>query len=173
MEREFLPLFKVISTHGLKGDLKVTLLSTNEELTESLRELFLLKPELRSFSVREIKKGPGHLVYILSLEGVSFEEAKSLVGSVFYIRLSDLPQLEEGEFYYHQLEGMFIVDEEGYERGKVIGVIPMGDYELLAVRTEKGKEVYIPLVDEYIEEIDFERGIIRVKSVEDLIAVQV
>lgn len=172
MGKDFIPLFKVISTHGLKGDLKVTLLSSNEDLLDNLKELFLFKPEAKSFVVREIKRGPGHLNYILTLEGVNFEEAKKLIGEFLYIRISDLPQPEEGEFYFHQLEGLRILDEEDRERGRVTGVIPMGDYELLLIETEEGEEFYLPFVEDYVETVDLERGIIKVKSVEELFEVQ-
>lgn len=172
MEKDLIPLFKVISPHGLKGDLKVTLLTSNEDLLENLKELILLKPEYRLLVVRQVRKGPGHLVYLLSLDGVSYEEAKTLVGEFLYIRTSDLPEPEEGEFYYHQLEGLKVFDEKGQERGVIIGVIPMGDYELLQVKVKDGGEFYIPFVEDYIEEVDIEKGLIRVKSVDELFAVQ-
>lgn len=172
MEKDLIPLFKVISTHGLKGDLKVTLLTSNEDLLDNLKELLLLRPELRSYAVNKIKKGPGHLVYILSLEGIDFETARGLIGELLYIRASDLPQPEEGEFYFHQLEGLRILDERGREWGHVTGVIPMGDYELLMIKTADGEEFYLPFVEEYVEGVDLEKGLIRVRSIEELFAVQ-
>lgn len=172
MKKDYIPLFRIISTHGLKGDLKVTLLTSNEELLDHLKELYLLKPEIRPLTVKKLRKGPGYMVYLLTLEGVTYEEAESLVGEFLYTRISDLPQLEEGEFYYHQLEGLRILDEKESERGVVIGVIPMGDYELLIIRTREGEEFYLPLVEDYVESIDLERGVIKVKSVEELFEVQ-
>ena len=49
--------------------------------------------------------------------------------------------------------------------------MPMGEYDLILVKGKKG-EFYIPLVEEYIEEMDFTSGVIITKEIEALVESQ-
>ncbi|MFN3567652.1 MAG: ribosome maturation factor RimM [Caldimicrobium sp.] len=169
---KFIPLFKILSPHGLKGDLKVALLTTNFDLVSNIKELYLEKEWDKPLKIKSLKKGPGHNVYLLSIENFSLELAQSLKNQFLYYDLSQLPELEEEEFYLYQLEGLRVIDFQKREWGKVRSVIPMGDYQLLLIISPKKKEFYLPLVEDYVEKVDLKEGIILVKEIEDLVASQ-
>jgi len=172
IERDLLPLFKILSTHGLQGNLKVALLTTNEDLLKELKTVILLDPEKRSFKIKTLQKGPGLQVYILALEGLGYEEAQKLVNKYLYMEIEDLPNLSEEEIYYYQLEGLEVVDKSGKLWGVVSEVMPLGEYELLLVKSPEGGEFYLPLVSHYVEEIDLEKNQIIVRDINDLVEVQ-
>lgn len=167
-EKRYLPLFKVLSTHGLKGDLKVTLLSFNSEILNNLKTLHLKDKWDEPLEIEQIKKGPGFNIFILKLHNFDYEKAKELVNKTLYIDVEALPEVSEEEFYYYQLEGLIVRDERGKNWGRVVEVMPMGEYELILVRDEKKREFYIPLVEEYVAKVDKDAGIIFVKNIEAL-----
>lgn len=171
-KRDLLPLFKILSTHGLQGNLKVALLTTNEDLLKELKKVILLDPEKRSFKIKALQKGPGLQVYILALEGLDLEGAQKLINKYLYMEREDLPSLSEEEIYYYQLEGLEVVDKSGRLWGVISEVMPSGEYELLLVKSPEGGEFYLPLVSEYVEEIDLENRQIIVKDIEALVDVQ-
>ncbi len=165
------PLFKVLSLHGLKGDLKVALLSSNEDLLSFLKEVYL-PPEENPIKVLKLKKGPGFNVFILSLEGYnSLEKAKKLLYKTLYIKAETLPQLEEEEFYFHQLENLEVVDERGTFWGKVSEIMPVGEYILLLIK-KGSKEFYLPFVEEYVQEVDLKEKRIKTKDLRALVESQ-
>lgn len=170
---DLIPLFKILSTHGLKGDLKVALLSLNQDLLPHIQKLYLKdKKEIAVVEVKSIQKGPGFNIFLLSLKEVDFEKAKGLLNKILYLKPSDLPELKEEEFYYYQLEGLKIVDKTGKLWGEVSSVMPVGEYDLLLIKTPAGKEFYLPLVDEYVEEVNIKEKIILVKEIEALVESQ-
>lgn len=169
---KFIPLFKILSTHGLKGDLKVALLSNNLELIPYLKELYLKEDWEKPLKIKKLKRGPGYNIYILSLEKIDFPIASSLIKQILYLKLADLPPIEEEEFYYYQLEELKVIDTKDKIWGKVVGVIPMGVYELLLIKDKNEREFYLPLVEEYVEKIDLEKKILQVKDISQLVEAQ-
>ncbi len=171
-ETDLIPLFKVLSTHGLKGDLRVALLTLNQDLLSHIQKLYLKNKEEVPLVIKSIQKGPGFNIFLLSLEEIDFERAKGLLNKILYLKPSDLPELKEEEFYYYQLEGLKIVDRKDKFWGEVSGVMPLGEYDLLLIKTPEGKEFYLPLVDEYVEEVNIKEKIILVKEIEALVESQ-
>lgn len=170
-KRDYLPLFKVRATHGLKGDLKVTLLTTNEEILSGLNVLYLKNEWENPLKIRALKRGPGAQEYILSLEDIEYAKAKELVNQVLFIAVKDLPPEKEG-FYYYQLEDLLVKDASGKVWGRVREIMPMGEYELLLIQAMEGEEFYLPLVEEYVEKIDLEEKTIWVKDIQALVESQ-
>lgn len=149
------PFALVLGPHGLKGEVKISPLGLNVELFYQVKRYHLSKDGPQFLEVEEIKKGPGFNVLIVKFKEFTYEKARSLTKKLLYLDTEDLPELEEGEFYYYQIIGFEVKDEKGGSWGKVKEVIPLGEYELILVEREDGSEFYIPLVEEYIKEIDF------------------
>jgi len=171
-EKRFIPLFKVLTTHGLKGDLKVALLSLNSEVISNLKKVYFQGEWETPLEILEVKKGPGFNVFILTLKGIDYERAKNLTNKKLYVEVEELPPLEEGEYYYFQLGGLRVVDGKGRVWGKVIEVMPLGEYELLLIKDDEGGEFFLPLVEEYVEEVKPEEGVILVKDLKALVESQ-
>ncbi|MEW5249714.1 ribosome maturation factor RimM [Microbulbifer sp. 2201CG32-9] len=80
---------------------------------------------------------------------------------------SDLPQLGEGEYYWHQLEGMRVISAFGggeYEFGRVFRLMETGANDVLVVRGGSDRrERLIPyLPGDFVTDIDLEAGVITV-----------
>jgi 16S rRNA processing protein RimM len=78
-----------------------------------------------------------------------------------------LTDLEDDEYYYHQLEDMEVYNGTEFV-GKVIEVRDMPSTEMLVVRTES-KQVYIPFVDEFIKDVNIAEGKIIIEAIEGLL----
>lgn len=149
------PFALVLGPHGLKGEVKVSPLGLNVELLYQVKRYHLSKDDPQFLEVEEIKKGPGFNVFIVKFKEFTYDRAQTLTKKVLYVETDDLPELEEDEFYYYQIIGFKVKDEKGKHWGKVKEIMPLGEYELILVEREDGREFYIPLVEEYVKEIDF------------------
>lgn len=171
-KKNLIPLFKVLSTHGLKGNLKVALLSSDEDLPQKIQTLYLSKPQEKILKVKEVKKAPDQYQFILSFEDLHYEEAKTLINQILYANPEELPEPSAEEIYYFQLENLEVVDRNGKVWGKVVEIMPMGEYALLLIRSEERPNFYLPLVEEYVDEINLTEGFLKVKDINALVEAQ-
>ena len=113
----------------------------------------------REVSVRE---GRSHQdTVVVQLEGWQDREAaRELIGTEIAIRPEQLAKLDSGEYYWHQLEGLSVVNAAGEELGIVARVMETGANDVLVVRSNR--ERLIPYTPNTIVEVDLSAGKIQV-----------
>lgn len=139
--------------HGYKGDVVAKIDTDRPEHYENLESVLMLQNGgLIPFFITHaqlLKKD--HL--LLRFEEVrSAKEAEGIMGQELYLPLSSLPKLEGKSFYFHEIEGFEVMDHD-----KLIGiamdVIDRPGQPVLRV-LENEVEILVPLVDEFIGNID-------------------
>ncbi|MDE4917065.1 16S rRNA processing protein RimM [Cupriavidus metallidurans] len=84
--------------------------------------------------------------------------AEMLKGRRVWVRRADFPAAEEGEFYWVDLIGCAVVNEQGEALGEVTGLIDNGAHQILQVAYElpdgKAAERLIPFVDAFLRTVD-------------------
>lgn len=94
--------------------------------------------------------------------------AKRIVKKKVYLPLSELPQLNDDQFYYHEVKGYALLDENNIEVGKILDVIENPSNTLLEVAYKKS-EALIPLNDQSFIKIDKTEKKLFVKIPEGLL----
>jgi 16S rRNA processing protein RimM len=84
------------------------------------------------------------------------EGAAALRGCKVAVPRAALPQNEEGEYYWADLEGLRVSNLEGETLGAVAGLIETGANQVLVVRGER--ERLIPFVGAVVKSVDLARG---------------
>lgn len=86
----------------------------------------------------------------LHLSGIETREAAAdLRGANVYAHDDELPALEEGSYYYHQLRGLPVCDSSEAQVGEVVDIMDMGHQDLLVVSHDYG-ESQVPLQAPYV-----------------------
>ena len=67
---------------------------------------------------------------------------------------TELLELEEDEFYIHQLIGCEVITDTGEVLGKITEVLQPGANDVWVVKGNKGKEIMLPFIDDCIKEVD-------------------
>lgn len=80
-----------------------------------------------------------------------------------------LSELDEGEFYYHEIIGCSVQTTAGEELGKVTEIIETGANDVWTVTPSVGKPYYIPYIDDVVMEIDIENKHIVIEPMEGLL----
>lgn len=102
-------------------------------------------------------------------EGVNDQStAKSLVGKSLYLLEENLPPLKENQFYFHEIIGYKIIDQEKGELGKIEKVLEYSTSNLFSIPVGD-KEILIPISDETIIKVDKKAEEIHVVCPEGLI----
>jgi len=92
-------------------------------------------------------------VVVVQLEGWnSRDTARELIGTEIAIQPDQLETLNEGEFYWHELEGLSVVNMEGDELGVVQYLVETGANDVLVV--QGSQEILIPYTSYTIAEVD-------------------
>lgn len=99
---------------------------------------------------------------IVRLEGIEDRRAaEELRGAALMISPEQAPQLGEGEWWAHELEGCAVLDGER-RIGIVERMIELPSCEALEVRRETGPSLLVPMVRDAIRRVDVVRGEIEV-----------
>lgn len=158
----------VIKTHGLKGEINVLIDADDPNEYKNLESVFVeINKKLVPFFIDRIQIRGGKA--IVKLEDLNtIEQAEELKSCSLYLPLSFLPELEEGQFYYHEIIGYEVVDDTLGTVGKVKNVYELPNQDLIAI-DYKGKEALIPVNDDLIGHVDHEAKTLAVSLPEGLL----
>ncbi len=91
------------------------------------------------------------------------EEVSILRNQWVYVPAADRPPLPEGQYYFHQLIGLSVVDESDVRLGRLNEIIETGANNVYVVVGEDGSELLIPAIPAVILEINLNSRLIRVR----------
>ncbi|GHB58858.1 ribosome maturation factor RimM [Persicitalea jodogahamensis] len=161
----------IVKSHGTKGQLVFHLDVDYPEEYEELESVFLeIKGDLIPYFVESFnlqKKGRS----IVQLEGVdTMEKALALVGTSLFMPLETLEELDDEGFYYHEIQGFEVLDENLGALGTVREVYSVATQNLIALDYQ-GSEVLIPIVDGIVLKADRKKKQVLVSLPEGLLEV--
>lgn len=88
----------------------------------------------------------------------SREMAERFLREPLFVKRSDLPQLE-GEYYWHDLIGLTVINQTGETLGKIDSMMETGANDVMVIKNAAGDEILIPFVlQHFIHEIDLAAG---------------
>lgn len=88
------------------------------------------------------------------------DEVRRYTNDYIAIPKQDLPKLEPGEYYYHDLIELTVVTKDGIELGRIIDVFNTGSNDVFVV--QNGRERLIPRTKDVVLEINLEQQQITV-----------
>ena len=108
---------------------------------------------------------------ILKLKGVDDRNAaEELRESDIYITEEDLRELPEDTFYVRDLIGCKVVNAETEETlGEIADVLQNSAQDIYQIKTEGGKEILVPAVGDFVEEVNIEEKLVRINVIPGLI----
>ena len=151
---------QIVAPHGIKGALRVKVLTDFPERFDSDAVVWLQGVEHRI--VRSVLNGSQLL---LTLEGIDDRNrAEELKWEYLTVPASEVPELDADEFLARDLLDLGVVTTDGRHLGKVTDVMPNPAHDILVIG-----DVMIPLVREFVKEIDLEKCEILVQVIPGMI----
>lgn len=158
MKQEFLKVGKIVNTYGIKGELKIYLYTDfPEKRFVQGNQLFLGKEGSMINSQVEIEQAkPYKNMYILKIKNIdNINLAEKYKDYYLWIDKKDQGELNEGEYYYHEIIGCKVVTTDGDELGKISDILSPGANDVWIVTpANKGNDILIPYIDSVVKEID-------------------
>jgi 16S rRNA processing protein RimM len=162
---------KIVNTHGLRGEVRV-LSQTDfpEKRYKKGSELAVFKPGGKEGIPVIVDKHRTHKTFdLLTFEGYpSIQDVESFKGAVLKVHEAHLGDLEEGEFYFHEIVDCEVQTVSGEVVGRVTEVLTPGANDVWVVK-DGGKEFYIPYIDDVVKSIDKDKKLIIIEPMEGLL----
>ena len=154
-------LGRISGVFGVRGWVKVfSYTDPREALLEYESWLLGRKGEWRPAKVAE---GQRHgKTVVVRIDGFDDrDQAATLIGTEIGVPRDELPDTEEGHYYWSDIEGLRVVRRDGLELGVLAYMLETGAHDVMVVQGEG--ERLIPFVkDEVVIDVDLGAGLIRV-----------
>ena len=148
---------KILKTHGLKGEVKVLNSSDFPRFMKNKTVYYLDNNEYLPLKIRNVKEANPLIVSFYDYDDIN--QIIPLVGKDLYA-LKNKDDLKENEYYYSDLIGKDIYNEDNIKRTTVKDVIhlPQGEYLVCYI---EDKRKLIPFNEHFIKEVLDDRIIIK------------
>lgn len=164
---------KIVNTHGIKGEVRVI------SRTDFAEERYAVGSRLYLFKEKE--KEPTELIVrshrthknfdLLTFEGYdSLNDVEKMKGAILKISESQLGELDENEFYFHQIIGCLVFTTKGEEIGKIREILTPGANDVWVVKGRDGRDILIPYIEPVVRKVDVKEGIILIEPMEGLLS---
>jgi len=166
LRKRYLECGKVVSTHGVRGEVKVKPWCDSPEFLCEFETLYLDGQGQKPVRVISARSHKG--MALLLFEGTgSIGEAASFRGKVLYIDRNDAP--DDGKPFLQDLIGLTVRDADtGEVYGKIADVIETGANDVYIVRDDAGRERLVPVIPQVIIKTDINGGEIIIRPLEGL-----
>jgi 16S rRNA processing protein RimM len=171
-EPRFLLLGEILRPHGIRGELRMRVLTDYPERIPELDQVYLADsidssaPE--SYHVTNMRMHQGYA--LLTLDGIADRsQADTLRELKVMVAIEDAIPLEEGEFYLYQLFGLRVETIDGLNLGIIKDVLETGANDVYVLDSPQHGEILIPVTEETIVSTDITAGCVVVRLPEGLL----
>ncbi len=164
---DLVALGRVTRPHGVRGEVRVHPYWSEGETLEQGEGLWLRTAEgARPIAVRSVRRA--NAVLLMNLGAEDRDGAEALRGAELCVPRTELPELEEGEYYLVDLIGAR-VEHAGELVGTVVELRLHPSVDAVVIQTPKGKRLEQVLAEPWILSVDTAAKVIQLSSLDGLI----
>jgi 16S rRNA processing protein RimM len=160
---DLLAVARVMGVRGLKGELRVMPLT---DAPERLALDALVVVEGEDAPRRITATGPSRQGVVLFLAGVTDRDGAAALVGRHLLAPGAAPDLPAGTYWWHQLEGLEVIDENGHSHGRLDEVFRVGSNEVYRVVGVEG-ELLVPALHSVVTAIDLDTGRMTIRDPAD------
>lgn len=140
----FVPLAVIRQAHGVRGEVKVTSLSTPPEafLAHALHDA-------SGTAFRLTRTGTQPDLFICRIEGITDRTpAEALKGTKLGVMRSVLGDMDDGTVFADELIGVTVINEQGQPIGTIHDIVNYGASDIAVIATDSG-EIMLPYAAQF------------------------
>ena len=163
-------LGKITRRHGLQGNVFLKLDTDQPEMYNKLDSIFIeINGLLVPFFVAKQSWSKGDTL-IISYKNSTEALVDQTIGRDVFMPLSALPKLSGNKFYYHEVIGFEIREEDGKTCGNIVSINDQTAQHYFILDLT-GKEIIIPIIKDWILELNREEKYLKMQLPEGLMDV--
>lgn len=149
-------------THGIKGCIIVhSFTDPSDRIKEYKQWYAFINQQWRPIKLKKINVNSKHI--LAQIEEYETQEQVAVLTNIdIAVPRDELPPLADGEYYWHELIGMNVVNLAGQEFGQVDSIMATGSNDVLVVEGKEKKHLIPYLIDQFVIKIDKENRLILV-----------
>ena len=141
-------LGKITKPYSFKGEVVLWMDVDDSAPYEGVDTLWLPQQDiLVPYAVESLRRNKDR--FVVRLADVTTEAAaKQLSGKDVWLPLAEMAPMEDGKFYFHEVQGWSAIDRStGEAVATIVHVVDQGAYPMLEVEFDNGNQGFIPLPD--------------------------
>ncbi|MGT2932544.1 ribosome maturation factor RimM [Streptococcus catagoni] len=167
---EFYNVGKIVNTQGLQGEMRVLSISDFAEERFAKGTILALFDEKNQFVENvEIAKHRKHKNFdIVAFKGMNHINAiEKYKGYTLKVSEENLTELEDGEFYYHEIIGLDVYEND-LLIGQVKEILQPGANDVWVVKRKGKKDLLLPYIPSVVLSVDVKASRVDVEVMEGL-----
>lgn len=164
MKKEYLEAGKIVTTHGVRGEVKIMPYTDTPELLCEFDRLFIGKDKAEIYIDRaRVAKN----MVIAKIEGIdTVEAAEKYRNKVLFMHRDDL-ELDEDTYFIQDLIDMEVKDaDSGFVYGKITDVLQNGANDVYVIKGDR--EYLVPAIPDVVISTDIDSNIMLIRPLEGL-----
>lgn len=168
--QKYFDVGQIVNTQGLKGEVRVISITDFAEDRYKKGATLTLFQEGKEPLELTVKSHRLHKnFHLLTFEGLNrIEDVEGFKGGMLKVSEEQLEELEENEFYYHEIIGLEVFSEEGEALGKVKEILSLGANDVWVIQRQGKKDLLIPYIADVVKEVNIEAGKVTVSLLEGM-----
>ncbi|MDG2159750.1 MAG: ribosome maturation factor RimM [Gammaproteobacteria bacterium] len=152
---------KILTTHGIKGWFTIGSYTSNPSDIFKYNLKILINNNLKELLVTDHNLMPKKI--IMKVDGVdTIESCEEYVSLDLYVARDDLPEVQTDEYYWDDLIGRSVFNDDNLLLGAVDSLFTSGDNDILVIKNNnKRREILIPFLKTNIITIEDNKIIVR------------
>ena len=158
---DFYYLGKITKKFSFRGEVIIFLDTDSPEFYYNIKKLFInLNNELTPFEITSVRPNKTNRIRV-KINGIDTEnDTEKLINKEIYLPKDSLPKTDENSFYYHEIIGYTVLDQNSKKVGNITGVNDQSPQHLFQINAS-GKKTLIPINDNLIIKVDKKNKIIK------------
>ncbi|WP_066318511.1 ribosome maturation factor RimM [Bacillus sp. FJAT-29814] len=164
---------KIVNTHGIRGEVRVVSRTDfPDQRYKTGNKLYLFLPKADEPLELTVKGHRTHKNFdLLMFEGYeNINLVEKFRDGILKVPQSQLAELEEDEFYYHEIIGCLVATTKGEELGKITDILSPGANDVWVVKGKGGKEILIPYIEDVVKKVDVKEKVVLIEPMEGLLS---
>ena len=171
IQNNYYYLGKITRKFSFKGELIIFLDTDTPSDYYKLKKIFLkLDNSFVPYFISDISKYKNNSIKVKFEDVKNEEEAIELINYEVFLPIDELPVLKGKKFYYHEIIGFKVIDIIQGEIGKIAYINDQTPQHLFVIESN-GKEILIPINDDFILSLNRLNKIINLKIPEGLLKI--
>lgn len=164
--KKYLEIGKIVSTHGIKGEVRVQPWCDSSDFLCEFETLYFDEGK-KSVDIKRARVQKN--IVIMQLDGVdTVEEAQNLRNKILYMDRDDV-ELDEGTYFIQDLIGLVCIDADGGgEIGKITDVLETGANDVYEITSAEGRKYLVPAIPDVVLETDLNGNTMTIRKMEGL-----
>ncbi len=173
MASKFFKVGKVVTTHGIKGEIRVySYTDFPEERFASGNQIYIGEIDNPTNFIVDVQYSKPHKnMYILKFQQLNMiNDVEKFKGFYLWIPEEQQKELDKDEFYYHQIINCSVETMDGQELGIVKEILSTGANDVWIIKSnDKKEDILIPYIEQVVKEVNIKEKKIIIELIEGLL----